>query len=542
MTLGERLRESAEQYGDKAALVFRDAPMSYSALWQAVQATAAGMAALGIGSGDKIGLLLPNCPPFVMGVYGAALLGAVAVPVNPLLKPAELEYIWRDAGVKLVIAAGALLPNVVAARQNLPELSHIISITPKSDLDASLAGMSGLLEFGELHLTPQPPLLAIRSSLGEGESQFDAPLSSERSEGTRRGAGGEGDPAVIIYTSGTTGHPKGAMLSHHNLLSNVAQIQQVLKFEPSDVLMTTLPLFHSFAGTVCMHLVLATGGSAVLMENFVPGKVMETLEKEKVTIFPAVPAMLNALLNLKTEREYDLSTLRYFVSGGAPLPAATLDAVEKRFGVPVLEGDGPTECSPVTCVNPPDGVRKVSSVGPALPGVEVAIFDDKDNPLPRDTVGEIVVRGDNVMLGYYNQPEATAEAMTGGWYHTGDLGTIDADGYIFIVDRKKDMIITGGLNVYPREIEEVLYTHPAILDAAVIGMPDALRGEDVLAVIVKKPNAEVTEREIVVYCRERLANYKVPRKVLFRETLPRGGTGKVVKRLLKKELDMESTA
>ena len=518
MTLGEMLSESAERYGEKAALVFRDVPLSYSALWAAVQGVATGLSALGIGQGDKIGLLLPNCPPFVMSLYGAAFIGAVTVPVNPLLKPAELEYIWRDSGVKLVVTAGALLPNVVAARPQLPDLKHIVLITPKSELSEELRDTAGLLEFSEL------------LSVGYGIHISDLILPEPS------------DCAVIIYTSGTTGHPKGAMLSHHNLLSNVGQIQKVLKFEPTDVLMTTLPLFHSFAGTVCMHLVLATGGSAVLMENFVPTKIMETLETHKVTIFPAVPAMLNALLNLKTEREYDLAALRYFVSGGAPLPSATLAAVETKFGVTVLEGDGPTECSPVTSINPPVGVRKVNSVGLALPGVEVAIFDDGDQPVPIDTVGEIVVRGDNVMIGYLNQPEATAEAMTGGWYHTGDLGTIDSDGYIFIVDRKKDMIISGGLNVYPREIEEVLYSHVAVLDAAVIGISDALRGEDVMAVIVKKPDAAVSEREIVAYCRERLANYKVPRKVLFRETLPRGGTGKVVKRLLKKELEMESVA
>ncbi len=329
MTLGEKLQESAERYGDKTALVFRDVPMSYAALWSAVQATAAGMANLGIGQGDKIGLLLPNCPPFVMGVYGAALLGAIAVPVNPLLKPAELEYIWRDAGIKLVVTAGALLPNVVKARLNVPDLAHIVLITPKSELDENLSETAGLLEWGELLSPP---------SLG-GTVSAETPNPSED--------GGANDCAVIIYTSGTTGHPKGAMLSHHNLLSNVEQIQRVLKFEPSDVLMTTLPLFHSFAGTVCMHLVLATGGSSVLMENFVPGKVMEALEKERVTIFPAVPAMLNALLHLKTETPPDLSALRYFVSGGAPLPSATLNAIEAKFGVPVLEGDGPTECSPV---------------------------------------------------------------------------------------------------------------------------------------------------------------------------------------------------
>lgn len=252
--------------------------------------------------------------------------------------------------------------------------------------------------------------------------------------------------------------------------------------------------------------------------------------------------MFNALLMSSEGHTYNLASLRLFVSGGAPLPAPTLNALETRFGIPVLEGDGPTECSPVTSVNPLDGPRKVGSVGPAVPGVEIAIFDDDDRAMPIESVGEIVVRGDNVMLGYLNQPEATEEAMRSGWYHTGDLGRMDADGYVFIMDRKKDMIITGGLNVYPREVEDVLLTHIAVADVAVIGLPDALRGEEVVAVVVKRTTeSDVSERDLSAYCRDKLANYKMPRRVLFRDTLPRGGTGKVVKRLLKKELEMEQT-
>ena len=516
--LRDIIAQGKRDFANGVALIFRDQPTTYAELAVAVERLAAGLAALGIQPGERIALLLPNCPPFVYGYYAAAQMGAVVVPANPLLKPPELEYIWRDADVRLVITAPPLLPGVQAARQNLPDLRHVVSIGEEVPAP----------------LTPDsiPGFLTLQALMGRGAQALasgDAPTPSLDEDAC----------AVIIYTSGTTGHPKGAMLSHRNLTRNVEQVQAALRFDARDRFVTLLPLFHSFAGTVCMNTPLTAGCAAVLLENFAPARTLETIEKHGVTIFAGVPAIFNALLQYTPEREFDLSSLRLFVSGGAPLPASTLAALEQRFGVPVLEGDGPTECSPVTSVNPLEGPRKVGSVGPAVPGVEIAIFDDDDHPVPTDEIGEIVVRGDNVMLGYLNQPEATAEAMKNGWYHTGDLGKMDADGYVYIVDRKKDMIITSGLNVYPREVEEVLFTHPAVADAAVIGLPDALRGEEVVAVLVRRPDAAVTERELMAYCRERLANFKAPRRVLFRETLPRGGTGKVVKRLLKKELEYE---
>jgi long-chain acyl-CoA synthetase len=516
MLLRDIIAQGAQKYPQKAALVFRDQPTIYAELAIAVRRLASGFASLGIQPGDRIALLLPNCTPFVLGYYAAQQIGAIAVPANPLLKPAELEYIWGDADVRLVVTAPPLLVGVQAARQNLPNLRHVVNITPREDLpDSALADLPGFLTLQELMMQ---------------NAQADPPAPPID----------ENACAIIIYTSGTTGRPKGAMLSHRNLTRNIEQAQAVLQFNHEDCFLTALPLFHSFAGTVCQNLALSAGATSILLENFVPGRVLETIEKHRVTIFPGVPAMFNAILHFPQERAFNLSSLRLFVSGGAPLPASSLEALEKRFNVPVLEGDGPTECSPITSVNLPEGPRKVGSVGPPLPGVEIAIFDDHDNPLPTGEIGEIVVRGDNVMLGYFNQPEATAEVMTSGWYHTGDLGYMDADNFVFISGRKKDMIITGGLNVYPREVEEVLFTHPAVQDAAVIGVPNALRGEEVVAVVVKKPETNVTERELVVYCRERLANYKVPRDILFRESVPRSGKGEIVKRLLKKELEMET--
>ncbi|MCW3100535.1 MAG: long-chain fatty acid--CoA ligase [Chthonomonadaceae bacterium] len=521
MLLTDIIERGARDYPERVALIFRDQPTTFGEMAVAVRRLAAGFRALGIEPGERIGLLLPNCPPFVYAYYAAAMIGAVVVPSNPLLKPAELAYIWRDCDLRAIVTVPPLLPVVEAARQSLPGLRHVVSIAGREELpDPAVADtVEGFVSLADV-------MRQGAGSLAAGATPEEPGRDTQ-------------DCAVIIYTSGTTGYPKGAMLSHFNLMRNVEQVQQTFHFYPDDRFITILPLFHAFAGTVCMHTALAVGSASVLMENFAPARAFETMERHAISIFCGVPAIFHGMLQFSTDREYDLSKLRLIVSGGAPLPAPMMHALEARFQIPVLEGDGPTECSPATSVNPLHGVRKVGSVGLPLPGVDIAIFDDDDNPVPTDQMGEIVVRGDNVMLGYLNQPEATADAMRNGWYHTGDIGKIDSDGYVFILDRKKDMILVGGLNVYPREVEEALFHHPAVADVAVIGLPDAVRGEAVTAVIVLKAEASASERELIVFCRERLANYKVPRSILFRETLPRGGTGKVVKRLLKKELEME---
>ena len=527
--LSDIITNGIQRYPENAALIYQDVVITYTDLAQSIDRLAAGLGEMGLEPGQRISLLLPNCPPFVYGYFAAAALGAIVVPVNPLLKPAELEYIWRDADVRSVITIPQLLPVVEAARKGLPDVRHVICTAGRNGLsDPALA--DSIVGFTDLDDVIAAGARAMRVG---ALPAFD----QEGNKGRH-----ENDCAVVIYTSGTTGRPKGAMLSHRNLVRNVEQVRARLHFTSEDRFLTLLPLFHAFAATVCMNVCLAAGCASLLMESFTPARTLEGIRKHGITIFPSVPALFNALLLAAgTSRvgPEDLASIRFFVSGGAPLPAATLEALETQFGIPVLEGDGPTECSPVTTVNPIEGPRKVGSVGPAVPGVEVAIFDDDDRPLPVDTIGEIVVRGDNVMLGYLNQPEATAEVMKIGWYHTGDLGKIDSDGYVFIVDRKRDMVITSGLNVYPREVEEALYTHAAVLDAAVIGMPDAMRGEAVVAVIVRTPGVEVSERDVLRHCREVLANYKVPQRVIFRDTLPRGSTGKVLKRLLKKELEME---
>lgn len=516
MLLTEIIEQGRERRPDAPALAFRDCCVTYGELAAAVRNLAAGLAGLGLRASDRLAILLPNCPEFVYGYYAGAALGVQVVPANPLLKPPELAYIWGDAGVRAVLAAAPLLPVAVAARRDLPGLEALIVV---GEMPPAAAGEPGTVPFATV-------MAAGAAGVASG---WAAPPPAD-----------DTSCAVIIYTSGTTGYPKGAMLSHKNLTANVSQVQAALEIDGRDRFLTVLPLFHSFAATVCMNTALACGSLSVLQDSFAPKQTLEELAQRGITLFAGVPAMFNAMLMVPADRTPMLPHLRLLVSGGAPLPAGTLAALEERYRVPVLEGDGPTECSPVTSVNPPEGMRKVGSVGLPLPGVQIAIFDDEDRLLPTGEIGEIVVRGDNVMLGYLNQPEETAQAMRSGWYHTGDLGSIDEDGYVYIVDRKKDMVITAGLNVYPREVEQALLCHEAVRDAAVIGVSDALRGEDVVAVVVLQTDIPVTERELIAHCRDRLASFKAPRRVLFRDTLPYGSTGKVVKRLLKKELELES--
>lgn len=508
MVLYDVILKGASEYPDNAAILYRDTVVTYGQLAHMVRAFAAALGVHGIGKGDRVGILLPNVPPFTVAYYGAAAIGAIAVPANPLLKPAELEYMWRDADVKLVVT----LPQLLAGAREAAELVGIQHIVCVGERDAVPEGVPTFSEF-----------------LATGAA---APMPETRPD--------KHDPAVFIYTSGTTGRPKGAILSHNNLLANCRQIQGVLRYTQDDNLLCVLPLFHAFAGTVCQHASLFGGAKFTCLEQFIPAKVLDVIETQGITIFPGVPAMFAALLQFASDRAQAFRNVRLCVSGGAPMPVAVMEQFEKVFNTIIIEGDGPTECGPVTSVNPPDGVRKPGTIGLPLPGVEMKIFDDNDNELPVGEIGEIVVRGENVMLGYHNQPEATADAMRNGWYHTGDLGKVDEDGYFSIVDRKKDMLIVGGLNVYPREVEEVLYTHPAVADAAVIGAPDPLRGDQVVAVIVLKPGATATSQEIRDYCRKYLANYKVPRRVEFRQELPRSSTGKILKRLLRKEMELEA--
>ena len=346
--------------------------------------------------------------------------------------------------------------------------------------------------------------------------------------------------AAIIYTSGTTGKPKGAMLTHKNLLANTADVKQAMQVRPSrDAMLVVLPMFHAFAATVGMLTPLLHGGRIVAVAKFDTDIVLNAIVDGGATIFLGVPSMYNVLLNASDTQVAKFATIRYCVSGGAAMPQALMQRFEQRFGKAIYEGDGPTECSPVTCVNPIGGLRKPASVGLPLPNVEMAIFDAHGNPVPNNEHNEICVRGPSVMKGYWNQPEQTHASFFGDWFRTGDLGYRDDDGYFYIVDRIKDMVIVNGMNVYPRVIEEILYQHPAIKEAAVVGEPNELHGEIPIAFVVLQAGRELSGVDVRKFCTEHLGRHEVPRKVFFLAELPKNAAGKILKRELRKHGELE---
>jgi long-chain acyl-CoA synthetase len=446
------------------------------------------LASLGVVPGDRVGIMLPNVPAFPIAYYGALGAGAVVVPMNPLLKSREVAYYLGDSGAKVLFAWHAAAGE--AAKGAAEAGARVIEVT-----DPRLAG----------------PLAGVAP----------APARADRADG---------DDAVILYTSGTTGRPKGAELTHANLARNAElTATTLLKSGSDDVVMGCLPLFHVFGLTCGLNATVMAGGTLTLLPRFDPGKALEIIERDKVTIFEGVPTMYAAMLHHAAERP-DVSSLRLCVSGGAAMPVEILRGFEKAFDCVILEGYGLSETSPVASFNHPDKVRKPGSIGTPIEGVEMRVVDADGAELPRGEIGEIVIRGHNVMKGYWDNPDATAEAMRGGWFHTGDLARIDEDGYFYIVDRKKDLIIRGGYNVYPREIEEVLYEHPDVAEAAVIGIPHDELGEDIGAAVKLKPGAIATPADLRAFVRERVAAYKYPRHVWIVADLPKGPTGKILRR------------
>lgn len=485
--------ESASRRPGKTALAEEGRSLSYAGLLDSARRLAGVLAARGVREGDRVALLLPNTVDFAVAYLGIQFAGACVVPVNVLLAPPEVEFILRDAEPRALVGLDAL-------------------IAPLGDLPARLG----------LAVLPVGRGAGGLDALVGDAQPLEAPDIDEREA-----------LAAIVYTSGTTGRPKGAMLTHHNLLSDVRAAVQVLGNTEDDVYLCVLPMFHCFAATVCMLLPLCAGGTTVVLDRFTPERVLAAIERHRVTIFAGVPSMY-ALLAQADPSRYDLSSWRLAVSGGASLPPAVMKRFEERYGVPVVEGDGPTECSPVTCVNPPAGPRKPGSVGLPLPCNEMMIVDEAMNPLPPGRVGEIVVRGDNVMKGYWRRPEETAEAMAGGWFHTGDLGEMDEDGYFYIVDRKKDLVIVGGMNVYPREVEDAVCEYPGVAECAVVGEPDELYGEVPVAYVIPAEGAQVAPGDLTRFLRGRLAAFKVPRRIYIVQDLPRSATGKVLKRALRR--------
>ncbi len=506
-SLPDRVRRVAREHPRLRAIRFDGRTTTFAQFDQASDRIAAFLAQRGIAHGDRIGLYCINSDAFAIAYFGIVKAGATVVPINLLLNPKEVAFILDDAGARAVIYHEAFAPAVAAMRSLVPSLAWCAAIgeAKASPDDVSWSDM--------LAETAPPPTLALDPA---------------------------NDVAAILYTSGTTGRPKGAMLTHRNLVSNCESISEALHLTPGrETFLTVLPMFHAFSATACMLTPLLHGSSFVPMPRFEPEKVADVIHAEQATIFCGVPSMFVSLLRLSDQHVPKLASLRFAVSGGAALPVEVLHQFEQKFNKAIYEGDGPTECSPVTCVNPIGGRPKAGTVGLPLPGVEMEIRDDAGHALPQGQVGEICVRGPNVMKGYWKLPEETRAAFFGEWFRTGDLGHVDEDGYFSIVDRKKDMIIVNGMNVYPRMIEEVLYRHPAVREAAVIGEPNALHGEIPVAFVVLKEGETATAQAVRAFCRESLGLHEVPRKVFFRPELPKNAAGKILKRELRTDGEYE---
>jgi long-chain acyl-CoA synthetase len=487
--LSSLLRQTADDHPDRLAIRLDDFVLTYAQLRDAAGQAATLLKSLGVEPGDRVGLMLPNIPAFPVAFYGALAAGAVVVPMNPLLKSREVAYYLGDSGAKALFAWQAAAGE--AAKGAADAGAQVIHVDDPA-LSSRLAGLS--------------PATAWADAAGD-------------------------DDAVILYTSGTTGRPKGAQLTHAGLTRNATLTERTLLYSGSqDMVMGCLPLFHVFGLTCGLNATMAVGGALTMLPRFDPGKALEIIERDRVTIFEGVPTMYAAMLHHQGEREPDTSSLRVCVSGGAAMPVEILRQFEEKFDCMILEGYGLSETSPVASFNHPDKVRKPGSVGTPVEGVEMRLVDADGADVPPGEVGEIAIRGHNVMKGYWGRPEATAEAIPDGWFRTGDMGRVDEDGYYYIVDRKKEMIIRGGFNVYPREIEEVLHEHPAVAEAAVVGIPHPELGEDVGAAVALKPGATADEAELRQFVKDRVAAYKYPRHVWLVDELPKGPTGKIMRR------------
>jgi long-chain acyl-CoA synthetase len=495
--LSSVLAQAAADHGERPAVRLDDLVLSYSQLRDAAGRAASLLSSLGVAPGDRVGVMLPNVPAFPIAFYGALAAGAIVVPMNPLLKNREVAHYVGDSGAKVAFAW--LQAAVEAAKGAAGTGAQVLEID-EPDLHTLLAG-----------LAPAP---SMADQAGD-------------------------DDAVILYTSGTTGTPKGAELTHANLIRNAElAAATMLNAGPGDVTMGCLPLFHVFGLTCALNATIIGGGTLTLLPRFEAGQALEIIGRDQVTIFEGVPTMYAAMLHHRAHASADTSSLRTCISGGAAMPLEIMRRFEQTFGCMILEAYGLSETSPVASFNHPDRVRKPGSIGTPMEGVEMRVVDGEGASLPVGEVGEIAIRGHNVMKGYWGKPGATAEAIPDGWFRTGDLAKADADGYFFIVGRQKDLIIRGGYNVYPREIEEVLHEHQAVAEVAVISIPHAELGEEVGAAVELKPGATATPAELRAFARERVAAYKYTRHVWLVRELPKGSTGKILHREVQPPQDL----
>ena len=506
LNLANSAHISTRYFGDEIALIHDDRKLTYSEFLRQLVAFAAHLRELGVEPGDKVAMFCPNRMSFTIAYYGILQAGGTVVPISYLAVGREVGYYLDDSDAVALLAWSEYAE---AAREGFD----------------SADGCEHLLLFDE----SDGPLTMVDSAAVNPDAECDIALTSSE------------DTAVILYTSGTTGQPKGAELTHFNMYSNAQYCAEQLIgepgrreiFGPGNVSLCALPLFHSFGQTCNQNSSIMGGASLSYLDRFEPETALSVMQRDRVTQFAGVPTMYFALLNFEDADRYDLSSLRYCYSGGAPMPVEVMKDFDEKYNVNILEGYGLSETSPVATFNVLYRTRKAGSIGVAINGCEVKVFDDDDREVAPGEVGEVVIRGYNVMKGYYKRPEATETAFRNGWFHTGDMGRMDEDEYFFIVDRKNDMIIRGGFNVYPREVEEILYGHPAVQEAAVIGVPDEKYGEEVKAFVALKNEQELTGEELIEFAKERMAASKYPRLVEILPELPKGSTGKILRRSLR---------
>ncbi|MEV0644848.1 long-chain fatty acid--CoA ligase [Phytomonospora sp. NPDC050363] len=518
LNLAVLLEDSAREFPDRDAVVLGPTRLSYARVDAAASQVAHALKARGIGPGDRVALTCPNLPFFPIAYFGILKTGAAVVPLNVLLTEREIAYHLSDSGARayLCFEGTAELPmgrNGFAAHESVEGCEHFLLITADPSAQSPIEGAETL-----------------------------ASATAEQSPVFRSVSTAETDTAVVLYTSGTTGRPKGAELSHSNMVHNALLANRLFGASPHEIHLLALPLFHSFGQTVQMNAGFSMGATLVLLPRFDAGAALGLMQAESVTFFAGVPTMYWALLNHPDAESFDLAeiarAMRIAVSGGSALPLEVLKGFEERFAVPILEGYGLSETSPIATFNRVDRPRRPGSIGLPVWGVEVKVTRPDGTEAEVDEPGEIRVRGHNVMKGYLDRPQETAESIDAeGWFRTGDVARRDADGYFYIVDRIKDLIIRGGFNVYPREVEEVLLTHPDVSLSAVIGVPHEAQGEEIKAYVIRKSGATVSEDELIAWCRENMAAYKYPRFVEFRDALPMTATGKILKRELTAELE-----
>ncbi|MGB5832633.1 MAG: long-chain fatty acid--CoA ligase [Thiohalocapsa sp.] len=507
MDLPSLFRRIAVNHRDTPAIFSDSLIWTYSALNIATDGLAASLAVRGVAPGDRVALYCPNCAEFVVAYLGILKAGAVVVPMNLLLNPREVAFMLRDAGVRALLFHASLIDNTAAAIADAPDLKLRIGIG--FEQDEALADC----HLHELVQPEQAPSLQIDPAK---------------------------DAAVILYTSGTTGRSKGAVLTHTNLASNALAVTEALALNPAtDRILVVLPMFHAFAGTVGILTPLLCGAALVPVPRFDPQAITRAVAQHHATVFLGVPSLYAVLMRLSDEQIAEWQSVRLCISGGAALPQALMQAFEQRFATPMLEGDGPTECGPVTAVNRPNAQRKPGSIGPPIPGVEMRIANAKGEWLPDGEHGEVCVRGASVMRGYWNLPEDTAESFFGDWFRTGDLGWRDSEGYFYLVDRIKDLIISNGINVYPRIIEEVLARHPTVAEMAVVGEPHRVHGEIAVAYVTSAPDQQADGAALKAWCREHLGSHEIPRRIEVVDALPKNAAGKILKRELRRAGEVE---